>query len=67
MASDKSYKLISIFLLAFVLLNFPILGIFTGDMIWFGIPALYLYLFIIWISTIFLSWWTISYTGKRNR
>jgi len=67
MASDKSYKLVSIFLLAFVLLHFPILGIFTSDMFWFGIPALYLYLFVVWIGIIFLSWWTISSSSKRYR
>ena len=50
MARDnpKGKRLIGIFLLACVLFNQPFLGLFNRPVPWFGIPSLYLYLFVAW-------------------
>jgi uncharacterized membrane protein len=55
MANDKSWRLIGIFLLAAVLLNFPILGIFRVEMQVLGVPALYGYLLAVWLLLIVMT------------
>ena len=43
-----------LFLVGVLLLNFPILSLFSvGGMLW-GIPLLYIYLFLCWVSLIAL-------------
>jgi hypothetical protein len=54
--NQKATRLFSIFLLAFILLNFPFLGIFNKLKWLSGIPVLYLYLFIFWFILIILYW-----------
>ncbi len=63
MANDKSWRLIGIFLLAAVLLNFPILGIFRVEMQVLGVPALYGYLLVVWLLLIIITGWIVE---KRN-
>ena len=64
MVNDKSWRLIGIFLLAAVLLNFPIIGIFDSNARLWGVPALYLYLFGIWGLLIILTWQTAERKAK---
>jgi len=52
MADDRSSQLIILFLVFVVLLNAPILQIFDRKELWFGMPALYFYLFFIWLVLI---------------
>lgn len=52
MADDRSSQLIILFLVFVVLLNSPILQIFDRKELWFGMPALYFYLFFIWLVLI---------------
>lgn len=52
MADDRSNKLIFLFILFLIMLNYPILSIFDRREIWFGIPALYFYLFFLWMAAI---------------
>ncbi len=35
-------------LLGALALNYPLLSLFSKPLLWFGIPALYLYLFVFW-------------------
>ncbi|MFN7118967.1 MAG: hypothetical protein ACK4TA_19365 [Saprospiraceae bacterium] len=65
--SDRAYRLLSITILTAILLNFPILGIFSSKMLVWGLPLLYLYLFIIWISTIIFTWLIVRNFEPRNR
>lgn len=46
--SVKGKRLVGLFLLGFLLFNFPILSLFNLKVIVFGIPLLYLYIFSIW-------------------
>ena len=52
--SLKSKRLVGLFLLGFVLFNYPILSLFNLDTNWFGIPVLYLYVFVSWLLLILL-------------
>ncbi|VEN74445.1 conserved hypothetical protein [Candidatus Desulfarcum epimagneticum] len=56
MTPDNQRKrlLISIFLLGFVLFNYPILSLFNLSLIISGMPLLYLYLFFVWALIIAL-------------
>ena len=53
---NKKYKrLIALFLLGLVLLNYPILSLLNIDIRLFGFPLLYIYIFSTWGLLIFLS------------
>ena len=53
-------RLLGIFLIAFVLLNFPILNIWAGEKFVVGFPTLYLGIFGIWTALIGLLYWVVS-------
>ncbi len=41
-------RLIGLLLVGLIVINYPILALFNKTVLWFGIPALYLYLFVFW-------------------
>ncbi|MCG8486254.1 MAG: hypothetical protein AB2551_13415 [Candidatus Thiodiazotropha sp.] len=45
-------RLIVLFLLGVLVLNYPLLHLFGTGSLWLGIPVLYLYLFICWLLII---------------
>ena len=63
MASKQS-KFIGIFVLALVLLNFPLLGIFKRASTVGGIPSIFIYLFVIWLAIILFMRQNVE--GKSN-
>jgi hypothetical protein len=48
MADDRSSKLLIAFVIFLVLFNYPLLDIVDKATLWFGFPALYFYLFLVW-------------------
>jgi hypothetical protein len=46
--SVKGQRLVALFLLGFLLLNYPLLNLFAGSARVFGIPVLYAYVFAVW-------------------
>jgi hypothetical protein len=52
MASDRNSRLIIVFIVFLVLLNYPMLGIFDQPATAAGTPLLYFYLFFIWLLLI---------------
>jgi hypothetical protein len=50
--SLKSRRLIGIFLLGWVLYNYPVFSLFNAPSDLFGIPILYLYVFGVWAALI---------------
>ena len=46
--SIKGQRLVALFLLGFLLLNYPLLNLFAGPTQVFGIPVLYTYVFAVW-------------------
>lgn len=63
---DTSNRLIAVAILAAVLMNFPLLGIFSnGGVVW-GVPGLYLYLVISWLVVIAMTAWVVERRRKSN-
>ena len=56
MAEGARERLILIFLVGVLLVNFPILAIFNRSLTVGGIPILYLYLFGVWAAGIVAVW-----------
>lgn len=50
----KNARLTGLFFLGCVLFNYPILSLFNREILVFGIPLIYLYLFAVWIVFIML-------------
>jgi hypothetical protein len=50
----KGRRMVGLFLLGLLLFNFPILSLFDRTDFFYGIPILYLYLFLSWILFILL-------------
>jgi hypothetical protein len=46
--SIKGQRLVALFLLGFLLLNYPLLNLFAGPGRVLGIPVLYAYVFAVW-------------------
>ena len=44
----KGQRLAALFLLGFLLFNYPLLTLFAGSVQVFGIPVLYFYVFAVW-------------------
>jgi hypothetical protein len=53
--SKFSKRLVGLFLLGCILLNYPILPLFNLDLFIFGIPIFYLYIFTSWCVLILLG------------
>jgi predicted permease len=45
----KIQRLLVLFAFGCLALNYPLLSLFSKVTLWYGIPALYLYLFVFWI------------------
>lgn len=54
MADDRKSKLILLFVLGLLLLNYPLLGIMDQKTLVWGFPKLYLYLFGAWLMLILM-------------
>ena len=48
-------RLVALFLFGFVLLNYPLLSLFKPEILIFGLPLLYLYVFGVWCLLIGLT------------
>ncbi|SEO70592.1 hypothetical protein [Aquisalimonas asiatica] len=53
----RNERLVALFVLAVLLFNYPILSLFAGDRLVFGLPLLYVYLFVAWGVVIGLTGW----------
>jgi hypothetical protein len=60
-------RLIGMFLLALLLLNPPLLLLFGGDATLFGLPLLYLYVFVAWLLVIGAVAWITERRRTRRR
>ena len=62
-SSLKGQRLIALFLLGCLLLNYPILWLFAGPMYFFGIPLVYVAVFFMWALLIALMALTVERQG----
>ena len=53
--SKINKRLVALFLLGCLLLNFPIISLFNLEILIFGLPLLYVYIFVIWCLIIGLT------------
>ena len=60
---SKSQRMIALCMLGCVLFNFPILALFNVAGSFFGVPALYAYIFIAWALLIALMAWVAEKRG----
>ena len=51
----QAERLIGLLLIGLIAINYPLLSLFNKTVLWFGIPALYLYLFLFWALFIGLA------------
>lgn len=57
MNKDRNAKQLSLLILAFLLLNFPLVGLFSKAGLLGGLPPLYVYIFSVWLLIIGLTAW----------
>jgi hypothetical protein len=53
----RNERIMGLFLVGVLALNYPLLSIFASGGLLFGIPVLYLYLFIFWAGFIAVAGW----------
>ena len=58
--SIRGQRLVALFLLGVLLLNFPLLNLFASPARVFGIPVLYAYVFAVWAALIALMVWVVE-------
>ena len=59
-ATLTGQRLVALFVLGWVVVNYPVLSVFDTARAWFGIPSLYLYVFGVWAAVISLMAWIIE-------
>jgi hypothetical protein len=63
---DKAARLLLVFALAVMLLNYPLLGLVGRDVLVGGVPQLYAYLFWVWLLLIILTAALVSGRGSAE-
>jgi len=64
--SKINKRLVALFLLGCVLLNFPILSLFNLEILIFGLPLLYIYIFGVWGLLISLTALTTLFRSRQR-
>jgi hypothetical protein len=59
----KIQRLLVLFVFGVLALNYPLLALFSKTVLWFGIPLLYLYLFVFWLVFIMF----IAFVAERKK
>ena len=59
----KIQRLLVLFVFGILALNYPLLALFSKTVLWFGIPLLYLYLFVFWVVFIIF----IAFVAERKK
>ena len=65
-ASLKNHYLWLLFLVGMFLMNYPVLSIYNIPEYWFGIPVLFVMVFIIWLGLIGLTYLIVRKTRKEK-
>ena len=50
----KIQRLLVLFIFGCLVINYPLLALFSKAALWFGFPVLYFYLFVVWLLFIIL-------------
>ncbi|ERM83867.1 hypothetical protein P872_02280 [Rhodonellum psychrophilum GCM71 = DSM 17998] len=65
-AALKGQYLWVIFFLGIFLLNYPVLSIYNIPEVWYGIPVLYLLVFLIWAFLILVTFLVLHKSDKKK-
>ncbi|WP_233556214.1 hypothetical protein [Noviherbaspirillum sedimenti] len=60
-------RLLALFMLGWLLFNYPLLALFGSGENWFGLPATYVYLFAVWALLIALMAWVAEHRQDRQQ
>ena len=63
-SSIKGQRLIALFLLGCLLLNYPIAALFAGPTLVFGVPLLYVYIFFAW--ALLIAWMAVVVERRKD-
>mgnify|MGYP001805057788 CR=1 FL=1 len=66
MSSNRNAKLVGVFFLALLVFNFPLLEIFGKEKLVFGLPLLYVYIFVAWSVLIIVVQQLFRNPGIKN-
>ncbi len=58
-------RLVAVFLVGFVLFNYPVLSLFDRTATLFGVPLVFAYLFLVWAGLILLMAWVVERRSDR--
>jgi hypothetical protein len=64
--SKINKRLVALFLFGFALLNYPLLSLFKPEVLIFGLPLLYVYVFGVWCLLIGLTALVTVYRSKER-
>jgi hypothetical protein len=59
-------RLVAVFLIGFVLFNYPVLSLFDRAATLFGVPLVFAYLFLVWAMLIALMAWVVEHRGETR-
>lgn len=65
-AKLKNHYLWVTFFLGMFFLNYPVLSIYNIPQLWFGIPVLYIMVFVIWLGLIGLTYLIVKNTDREK-
>lgn len=66
MSDERSSKLLIVFAVFLALFNYPLLEIVDKRQLWFGFPALYFYMFLVWAIMIYVIARIVRRQNKRS-
>lgn len=59
-----SQRLVAVFLTAVLLFNYPVLSLFDRPEPLFGLPILYVFMFVVWAAVIAVIAWIVERGGR---
>lgn len=66
MHTDKPNRLFGIFILAAMLFNYPILGLWDNKLLWGFMPLIYVYFFVAWLLLIIATFLIIEFPRHKR-
>ena len=64
MHKESRWRLIGVFVMGWILFNFPFIKLFAIKKTILGLPVLYVYVFFIWACIILITKYTLDYQQK---
>lgn len=62
----RAQRLLALFVLGWLVFNFPLLGLWDQDQVWFGLPLLPVALLALWLGLIVATAWLMRHPGPPD-